>query len=140
MSENVRNIIINSLVSAMIGAIVGLVEIALPFIDSQSMVIVLRDAFVGLMIGTVIKNLFVLTCDKLRIEVIFLLAATLLAVISMIPQVFVHFLYDVPLVSRELVIILALAEALGMTWTYISYRTHIKLNDQLDLKKKEFGV
>ncbi|WP_099187479.1 hypothetical protein [Tepidibacter mesophilus] len=138
MKENTKSTIVNSIISALIGLIVGLSEISSTHFKINDIYILLVDSLVGLVIGTVIRQTFIIAYGKLKVYQIFILSSILLTVISMFPATIAHFVFGKPLFSTTTIIIIIIAQLLGMSFTFASYMYYKKLNERLDEKKKEF--
>ncbi|MCT4507393.1 MAG: hypothetical protein N4A48_01295 [Tepidibacter sp.] len=138
MKEKNKNIIFNLIISALIGFIVGLVEVSLKNFTTNDIYILLVDSFIGLLIGSVIRQTFIVAYGKLKVYQIFILSSILLFIISMFPAIINHFIFGKPLFRTTTIITITTAELLGMSFTFASYKYYKKLNQKLDEKKKEF--
>ncbi|WFD11497.1 hypothetical protein [Tepidibacter hydrothermalis] len=137
MKKNTKSIIINLIISALIGFIVGLVEISLRNFTTNDIYILLVHSLIGLLIGSVIRQTFIITYGKLKVYQIFILSSILLGVISMFSAIIDCFIFKKPLFRTTTIIIIITAELLGMSFTFASYKYYRKLNQKLDEKKKE---
>jgi len=138
MNENTKYLILNIIISAGIGILVGLVEVALPIMDKSSFTVIALDAFTGILIGTSIRYFSMFACDRVKPYKFFLGSALILAGIMLSIAALNHLLTGAPVFNSSTLILLLVAETLGMSWTYGSYRYYKAINDQLDFKKREF--
>lgn len=138
MRENTKNTILNMIISALIGLIIGLVEISLRNFTTNDIYILLVDSFVGLIIGSTIRKTFIIGYGKLKVYQMFILSSLLLGLISMVPATIAHFIFGEPLFRTTTIIIIITAELLGMSFTFASFKYYKDLNQKLDEKKKEF--
>ena len=133
-----RFLYINILISALIGVVVGLLEIALPHFDSDSWVIIGTNGLIGILIGQCIKTFSVLSHGRIKLVYSFIISAIILASIGMIIPITRHLLYGSPIFSTYFMVMILAAEVLGMSWTYFSHQYYKGINDQLKRRQSEF--
>lgn len=129
---------INLIVSAGIGLVVGLIEIALMHMNQENGLLLLRDMSIGAAVGTVARYLFILVFFRLQDVVLsFIVMFIAIGTLSSLPFVYFTLIGEQHSVLNTVLIVLA-AEAMGMSLGYISYRKCDKMNNKLNEKKKEF--
>ncbi len=140
MNKEKKDIIFNSAVSAMIGLVVGFVEIISPTFDTQTLYILIKNAATGLLIGVAIRNFSVYFWDKLSRKQMYLYSSLILTCIIALPKILEYLLWDKAILTLTNLILLILAFIFGMAWTNFSFRYFGNMNYLLDVKKEALKV
>ena len=138
MDENKKLIIINTVISAGIGAVVGMVELLLPHFTADSFKVILVNMLIGIVIGTTIRQFSIYTWHSKNLSQMLFSAAAIMGAIMFVIKILHYFIFGPPFFDMSLLVIVLVVEFLGLSWTYASYRYYDSMNCKLDMKKKEF--
>ncbi|MCT4619937.1 MAG: hypothetical protein N4A62_11185 [Marinisporobacter sp.] len=129
------------MVSALIGLMVGFVEVTMNHINQESIRILIRDAFIGIVIGSISMYWFMYLYGKKRmaIQKVFFIEFLTIGCISFLPAIYDNIVENDPIWSKQLGMILLWAELLGLGFSYFLYKYTLVLNHQLSVKKQEFS-
>ncbi len=94
MNKEKKYIIYNALVSALIGLVIGMVEVISPIFDMTTFYILTKNALVGLLVGVSIRNFSIYFWDKLSEKQMYLYSSLILTIIVALPKVLEHFIFD----------------------------------------------
>ncbi len=136
MNKEKKYIIYNALVSALIGLVIGMVEVISPIFDMTTFYILTKNALVGLLVGVSIRNFSIYFWDKLSEKQMYLYSSLILTIIVALPKVLEHFIFDKEIFSITNLVMLTLAFIFGMAWTNFSFRYFGNMNHLLDIKKE----
>lgn len=139
MSRHQIEVLINLVLSAMIGLIVGVFDVLLPIFNGEMAAVLFRDALIGMAVGTTVRAgcHYIIARNIHAKKYIYGYVFLTIAVLSSIPSIlFGVYKGELPHLS-EAIILLTVAEALGISLTYASIRYYNQLNSKLILKKKE---
>lgn len=139
MKKGLGEFIVNLIISSVIGLIIGFVEVTITNYSPEYTEVLIRDGIIGLLIGTISRYLFlVLYAKKENALLCFVIVFISIGVLSSIP--FVYFsLAGRPFTLILWVAVFLIAELLGMSLSYISYRRAISINNLLLAKKRKLG-
>lgn len=137
MDENRKFLLLNIIISAGIGVIVGLVELVMPNFTVSSIKVILLNALIGIAIGTTIRQFSIYAWYSKTLKQMLLSAALIMAGIMLILNIVVFFVVGPPFFSPRLLVIVLVVETLGLSWTYFSYKYYDNMNCKLDRRKQE---
>lgn len=140
MSEKSKEVFFVVFVSAMIGLIIGMLEITMSNINYENINILIRDGVIGVIIGTISRFWFIyLYAEKrMNVKIVFFIIFITIGVISISPAIYFTIKYGKAFFHIELGAIFICAEFLGLSFSYFLYKYTLKLNDKLEDKKKQF--
>lgn len=136
MNENIKDIIINTIVSGMIGVTIGLSSILISSNWNGLMFTLIYSAMCGVFIGTLCRLLIIHFYDRKKVGIL----KTLLIVAISIGIITTAGFYSQEqgfVISREWGFGVAIAEILGLGFSFFSIQESIKLNEKLNIKKIE---
>lgn len=136
MSENIKDIIINTIVSGIIGIMIGLSSILISSNWNGLMFTLIYSAMCGVFIGTLCRLLIIHFYDRKKVGIV----KTVFIVAIAIGVITTGGFYSQEqglVISREWGFGVAIAEILGIGFSLFSIRESIKLNEKLNIKKIE---
>jgi len=141
MSKQTKGMLLNLILSAMIGVCVGVVEIIFPIFNGTIAFIFFRNALIGMVVGSAARYgcHFIVVRNKESMNVLYIYVFLTIGVISSIPALISVWFFEDVFIWQQLVIMLTVAETLGLSLTYASIQYHLRLNQQLQMKKRELS-
>lgn len=141
MKKNNYDVFSVILMSAIIGIIVGFIDVLVEHWKVEMALVLLRDCAIGVLIGFVCRFLFIrLYMDKkINPGLAFLLMGSAIALISSMPFYLYYIVDKEPISWVKMASMVSVAEVLGLGFIYSIYRQMDNLNRRLDMKKKEFN-
>lgn len=139
MKKYSRDFWINLGFSFLIGIIVGCVEIVFPIFNGKVALVLLRDGIIGMVIGSIARYGcgFMMSRNRFSNKLMFLYVFCIIGIVSIIPAVVFNTILNEPILSMQLFAMVVVAESLGLGFTYVSMKYYSRLNDGLNLKKKQ---
>lgn len=134
-----REIWINSLISCLIGLAVGMVEVIFPIFNGDIAAILIRDAIIGILIGTLARFgcHFMLKEKATSMNILYIYVFFTILIVSSIPAIMMQWLLGKPFIAKQFILMISVAEILGLSFTYASIKHYFRLNNQLIMKKRE---
>lgn len=141
MKENLKDFLLNLIISAFIGIFVGMVEVTITNMNTKVVGTLITDSIIGAVIGTVSRFIFIYISDikQKDVKIAFMSVFIVIGVISSMPSVYCYLVEGGSVSIVKLSAILLSAELLGMSLCYYSYKKCLDLNLKLKYKKKEFN-
>lgn len=136
MNENIKDIIINTIVSGMIGVTIGLSSILISSNWNGLIFTLIYSAMCGVFIGTLCRLLIIHFYDRKKIGILKTLLIVAIS-IGIITTVGFYSQEQGFVISREWGFGVAIAELLGIGFSFFSIQESIKLNKKLNIKKIE---
>ena len=139
MKERNKQIITNSIFSTLIGLVIGVINIISPIFSTHVLYVLISHSLIGLLIGSFIFSMFHLNFLKVNIYLMFVISFLVIAILPTFVFVIENIVFGVAADVTKLVILISVAEVLGLGLTFISYRNCIKINEKLENKKRSIG-
>lgn len=140
MKQSLNDLLFNLIISMFIGLIVGMTQITAASMNYKIAEGLIVSSIIGGVVGTVSRAIFMymFAVKQKDVKLAFLAVFITIGVISCIPGLFCHFIYDGSSIA-ELMLILITAEFLGMLFCYYSYKKYLAFNLKLKTKKSQFA-
>lgn len=141
MSRHDMEVFINLILSALIGIIVGVVEILMPIFNGDMAFVFLRNGLIGMAVGTTARyGCHIIVSRNIKSQgVMFGYVFLIIAVISSLPALIFGWYSGEGIALSDIIILLSIAETLGLSLTFATLKYHKQLNDKLMLKKQEIS-
>ena len=141
MNKQTKEMLLNLILSAMIGVCVGVVEILFPIFNGTIAFIFFRNALIGMVVGSAARYgcHFIVIRNRQSLSVLYIYVFMTIGIISSIPALISVWFFEDVFIWQQLLIMLTVAETLGMSLTYASIQYHLRLNQQLQMKKRELS-
>jgi uncharacterized membrane protein len=140
MKENLKDFLLNLLISTFIGLFVGMVEVTFMNMNSEVAVTLIISSIMGGIIGTISRTvyIYIFAIKQINVKIAFITVFIIIGLISCVPSFYYHITENEIFFTEGLVSILLSAELLGMSFCYYSYKKCLNLNLKLTNKKKQF--
>lgn len=139
MKQNLKDFLLNLVISMFIGLFVGIIEVIAININNESVEILIMSSIIGGVIGTISKLIFIYIVEIKQKTVIaaFISTFAVIGVVSCIPSFYDYFINSSSIPTGTLIEVLTSAEILGMSFCYYCYRRYLTFNSKLISKKRE---
>ncbi|MCT4583832.1 MAG: hypothetical protein N4A54_02810 [Peptostreptococcaceae bacterium] len=139
MLRHINDLLLNSIISGIIGLIVGIAIILIePNPTTHWIIFNLIYSFIlGIFIGSISRLLVIEFYFRKRISLkltLLIIFCTIALVVSS-ESIYNYLVYNKSILSMQLLIALLISETLGLSFCYISIKNSIDLNEKLNIKK-----
>jgi len=139
MKQNIKDFLINLIISMCIGLLIGIIQVILINIDSEAVNELILFSIIGGVIGTISRFIFIYTVEIKQWDVVvgFISVFLVIGVISSIPSAYDYYIERDSILLIKLISILITAELLGLSFCYYSYKRYLAFNSKLMNKKRQ---
>lgn len=141
MKQNLKDFLLNLVISMVIGLVVGMSHVFVINISRVNIEILIISSIVGGVIGSISRVVFIyiVEINRKKALVAYISVFIIIGAISCMPSLYFNYIYNDSISIIELASILIPAELFGIIFCYYSYKRYLEFNSKLLTKKKQLS-